>query len=144
MQSGCSSVHGRASKVLTPTIATNQLGWKENHLSDSTGFWTSKLMLSWFACWSRLSVGLLSSWIICCLARNLVSQSLLVFGPPSRSLPASLFLSVCLLLLGFDIVFAMVCSREPVPFAGDCNVLLVFSLYCKLVLHFFDLYISYI
>ena len=41
-------------------------------------------------------------------------------------------------------VFAMVCSRESVPFAGACNVLLVSSLYCKLVLRFFDLYISYI
>jgi hypothetical protein len=49
MQSGCLSVHGRASKVLMPAIATDQLGWKENRLSDTVGFWTSKLMLSWFA-----------------------------------------------------------------------------------------------
>jgi hypothetical protein len=110
MQPGCSFVHGRASKVMTPTIATNQLGWKENRLSDSADFWTPKLMLSWFACWSRLCVGLLSSWIVCCIARNLVSLSLLVFGPPSRPLTASLFLSVCLLPLGFDI-----CPREHVP-----------------------------
>jgi hypothetical protein len=32
-----------------PAIATDQLGWKENRLSDTVGFWTSKLMLSWFA-----------------------------------------------------------------------------------------------
>jgi hypothetical protein len=32
---------------------------------------------------------------------------------------------------------AMVCSRESVPFTGVCIVLLVSSLYCKLVLLFF-------
>jgi len=41
-------------------------------------------------------------------------------------------------------VFAMGCLRESVPFAGACNVLMVSSLYCKLVLRFFDLYNSYI
>jgi hypothetical protein len=41
-------------------------------------------------------------------------------------------------------VFAKVCSRESVPFAGVYNVLLVSSLYRKLVLLFFYLYNSYI
>jgi len=46
--------------------------------------------------------------------------------------------------LHLPFMFTMLRSKEPVPSAGACNVLLVSSLYCKLVLLFFDLYISYI
>jgi len=46
--------------------------------------------------------------------------------------------------LHLPFMFSLLRSREHVPSAGACNVLLVSSLYCKLVLLFFDLYITYI
>jgi hypothetical protein len=39
--------------------------------------------------------------------------------------------------LHIHFVFTMVCSREPVPFAGACNVLLVSSLSCAFLIYTF-------
>ena len=46
--------------------------------------------------------------------------------------------------LPLPFLFSLLRSREYVPYDGACSVLLVSSLYCKLVLLFFDLYITYI
>jgi len=46
--------------------------------------------------------------------------------------------------LHLPFMFSLLCFRELVPSAGACSVPLVSSLYCKLVLLFFDLYITYI
>ena len=50
---------------------------------------------------------------------------------------------VCSPSLAF-FLFSLLRSREYVPYDGACSVLLVSSLFCKLVLHLFDLYITYI
>jgi hypothetical protein len=46
--------------------------------------------------------------------------------------------------LPLPFMFSLLLSRESVPYDGACSDLLVSSLYCKLVLLFFDLYITYI
>ena len=46
--------------------------------------------------------------------------------------------------LPLPFLFSLLRSREYVPYDGACSVLLVSSLFCKLVLHLFDLYITYI
>ena len=46
--------------------------------------------------------------------------------------------------LPLPFMFSLLLSRESVPYDGACSDLLVSSLYCKLVLLFLDLYITYI